>query len=952
MIKIVWRKLIKNKWLVFCLVVGGLLAVCMFSSIPMYSDAILKRMLVRDMAQLQEKQNAYAGKLTMDWGNTARPDNNTLKEDYEKYSALVKKNMDAFPLPIVSSTTYYSSSMYSFSTDKEQVAARAPSAILFYQSEIFDKIQLVGGEMPTSWKIGEEYQVLISTQTAKKMDMALGSVYYLHNYTKLIDKSIPIRVVGVYEPIDPTENYWIDSVDRLSSAMLIGEDCFFENFYSGEVPMMNKVRWAYVYDYTALNIEDLPQFIGYYEYMVEDCTKTVTMNMLAKSTLDTYIKRSEQLQAMLWLLQLPILLMLAFYIFMVSNLILGYERNEISVMRSRGASKGQIFLMYTYQALFLGVFCFAVGPLCGKAVCKLIGSTNGFLEFINRSGLEVRITPRAYIYAAVAVVVFCVAMLLPVLFSSDISIVEFKRRRTKRRQTVFWKKYFLDVLLLAISLYGLYSYQSRQLVLSVTGASSENIPIDPLLFIISVTFILGLGLLVLRLYPLLLKGFFLVGKRIWSPTSYTALLNCSKAGGKEYFIMVFLILTTAMGVYNAISARTINQNSLNRIQYQTGADLVVTETWRGTDANGRPASSLTDEASGTVDPSITIFYNEPQFSRFQDLDGVEMATKVYTNYATRASTGGNKVAYDVKLMAIIPHEFAQVAWTRPGLLPHPMNAYMNLMTQEPRAALLSTSLMEKLEVKPGDQIFLSYGKSSGMMQCIVYAAVDYFPSYNPYLDVQVDKKDVKKDLVVVNMSYWNREMKLEPYSVWIKKAPDVTSEHIYDQLKNGEVTFNVSFVKDTSQQLVLQKNDAMLQGTNGTLTLFFLITLLVTAIGYAIYWVISMKGRALQFGILRSMGMSKGKLSGVLFLEQILLSLVPICMGVGIGTLAASIFVPLLELHADASSQVPPFTPVAWQQDYMVLLGVLGVLLICGVVFMTYVVTRLKINQVLKLGED
>ena len=51
--------------------------------------------------------------------------------------------------------------------------------------------------------------------------------------------------------------------------------------------------------------------------------------------IERYHEREQQLKITLWVVQVPILLMLAFYIFMVSQLIVENEKNEIAVLRSR-----------------------------------------------------------------------------------------------------------------------------------------------------------------------------------------------------------------------------------------------------------------------------------------------------------------------------------------------------------------------------------------------------------------------------------------------------------------------------------------------------------------------------------------------------------------------------------------------------------------------------------------
>ena len=47
------RKMIKNKWLVISLFIGMLMTSALVSTMPIYSESILSRMLVKDLEQLQ-----------------------------------------------------------------------------------------------------------------------------------------------------------------------------------------------------------------------------------------------------------------------------------------------------------------------------------------------------------------------------------------------------------------------------------------------------------------------------------------------------------------------------------------------------------------------------------------------------------------------------------------------------------------------------------------------------------------------------------------------------------------------------------------------------------------------------------------------------------------------------------------------------------------------------------
>jgi hypothetical protein len=76
------------------------------------------------------------------------------------------------------------------------------------------------------------------------------------------------------------------------------------------------------------------------------------------------------------------------------------------------------------------------------------------------------------------------------------------------------------------------------------------------------------------------------------------------------------------------------------------------------------------------------------------------------------------------------NEFAKVSWFRNDLLPYHINDYINLMVDAPKAYLVSSNLREKYKLKEGDTIHISWGDQN-YLEGVVYAFVDYWPTYNP-----------------------------------------------------------------------------------------------------------------------------------------------------------------------------------------------------------------------------
>ena len=62
MFTLLLRKMRNTKWMVFCLLTGFIMASAMMSTIPIYMNASLQRMLVKDMEAFQEEYMIYPGK--------------------------------------------------------------------------------------------------------------------------------------------------------------------------------------------------------------------------------------------------------------------------------------------------------------------------------------------------------------------------------------------------------------------------------------------------------------------------------------------------------------------------------------------------------------------------------------------------------------------------------------------------------------------------------------------------------------------------------------------------------------------------------------------------------------------------------------------------------------------------------------------------------------------------
>ena len=119
-----------------------------------------------------------------------------------------------------------------------------------------------------------------------------------------------------------------------------------------------------------------------------------------------------------------------------------------------------------------------------------------------------------------------------------------------------------------------------------------------------------------------------------------------------------------------------------------------------------------------------------------------------------------------------------------------------------------------------------------------------------------------------------------------------------------------------------------------------------------IYWLTNIRSRELIFGIYRAMGMSMGELIRMLVNEHFFGSLLPILFGAGIGVLASKMFIPLIEIAYSPAERTLPASIYIAGGDIARISVVVGLMLVGCLFVISVLLSKIKINQALKLGED
>ncbi len=956
------RKMIKNKWLVASMFFGILMTVALVSTMPIYSGAILSRMLVKDLETFQSERNTYPGTHWSSIGfyNEAPDKRLTIMTDIDRFMAT--KASPGFGIPVQELVTERRTKSFTFVPaegveDKKRVK---PTGSIRSFTDLEDHIQLKDGRMPAKQPVDGVYEVLVTDRALANFKTVLDKVFVISD--DKIPGTIKIKPVGVLTKQRNDDPYFrSEGLNDWASAFLMDEALFDQEFMKGNKIPVAFSGWFFVLDYSKMGLSNVDDFLNTDKEIRAFIKQRIVVFQAeftapALDTINKYFDRAKQLNKLMWSLNVPVLIMLGFYMFMVSNLIIDRQKNEIAVLRSRGAARWQILASFAIENVLLCGVALLAGPFIGLGLTKILGASNGFLEFVQRTSMPVHINPDAYLYGSLAAIVSFVMMLVPAMLATRVSIVGHKQQLARSLKMPLWHKAFLDVLTLAVSIYGLYTFRNRLKDIQKLGLNADDLNIDPLQFVMPALFVVGAGLLLLRLYPYLLRLIYWIGRKWWPPSLYQTLIQVGRSNSQYQFLMVFLIMTIAIGVFSAGAARTLNANTEDRIRYANGADFVLESNWPNDKpppvVNGPPSASSGPSGEPAVAPKV-IHYLEPSFEPYETLPGVEHAAKVFVKKEATFSMGTN--GGKATLIGIDTDDFGNTAWFKDDLLDHSINDYLNLIAADPRAVLISTTLAKQKGVKVGDAINVGWSNVAEQ-PFVVYGIIDYFPTFNPNppqgsVNTALSLEDRATPMLIVgNLNRIQFHLGLEPYQVWLKMKPGASTNELYEGIDDRQL--NITKVLNTRQDLTKAKNDPFLLALNGILTLGFIISIVVSFVGFLLYWILSLKGRTLQNGIMRAIGLSLRQLIGMLGLEQLLTSGIAIVIGVAIGNAASKLFVPNFQMAFNPSSLVPPFKVIFEAIDFFRLYTIVIVMLLLGLGILSYMLSRIKVHQALKLGED
>jgi hypothetical protein len=263
--------------------------------------------------------------------------------------------------------------------------------------------------------------------------------------------------------------------------------------------------------------------------------------------------------------------------------------------------------------------------------------------------------------------------------------------------------------------------------------------------------------------------------------------------------------------------------------------------------------------------------------------------------------------------------------------------------QTPIAAIVSDEFLTATEGRVGDELQVDIAGSRRPLQIV--GAVSAFPTVDPDSGPMI-----LVDFPTYSALQFQTSGRIDAADEWWLATDNDETTSIAATL--GAPPYSSWKIDDRFSRAELLRTDPVALGIIGALSLGFVSAALFAVIGFVVSAAVSAHERLTEFSLLRALGLSPRQLSGWLSLENGLLVLISLIGGTALGLLMAWMVLPFVTLTQDASTVVPGIIVAIPWSSILLLEGITIGALALVVLALAFLLRRVGLGTVLRLGEE
>ncbi|MGH2344167.1 MAG: FtsX-like permease family protein, partial [Chloroflexota bacterium] len=255
-------------------------------------------------------------------------------------------------------------------------AGALTTAALDYDEGVADHAGLVAGTLAAVPAAPNGAAgVVVARAAAQRLHLRVGDrVAFSANGARPIQ---PILVItGIFTPTDPNGAYWsVGSQDSVPNVLITSDLATFQRFAAHETLFEPSYYWLQHTDLQAIHLSDADALLDHLTRVNSRVAAIAPGAGLLESLsldIDGFQYQYDLLPSILLILVGPIAVLILYAVVVTTGLVLERQAGEILLIRSRGATRNQVFAIYMIEGLIFAGAALLVGPPLGLALAVLI----------------------------------------------------------------------------------------------------------------------------------------------------------------------------------------------------------------------------------------------------------------------------------------------------------------------------------------------------------------------------------------------------------------------------------------------------------------------------------------------------------------------------------------------------------------------------------------------------
>ena len=475
-------------------------------------------------------------------------------------------------------------------------ALGAPAGRPFFLTDFEQHSRLIEGRWPSAEPQDDHgrlaLEVVVGEKTASVMFWEVGSEAVILPYRTDYIEQVKITVVGLAEPIDPDEEYWMgfpsyfspqEAGDVILMPLYVPESLFFDGLGARYPTLVGDYGWYLYLDTDVLNADLVQPTRDAVSGLETDINKRLPRSLILtrlENSRDTGLLASYQraltrARVPIYLFISMVVVVILYFLALVTGLLAHTRSEEAALLRSRGAGMFQVGGVITLGEALLVLLTTAIGPFLALLIFRTL-----LLPTINplggRDGLPLGLAPDMFLMAGVGGLMSLAVLLASNANLTRLKLLDFLRERARPPSVPFLQRYYVDLLAIVVLALVWWQVERRGGFLEQSLATrTGDAELDLSLLVAPALALLAAAFLVLRALPLAVRVCAWVARRLASAWVSFALSRVARDPLPYGSLTVIVMLAAALGIFGASFQSTLSRSQREQALYRVGGDMVV-----------------------------------------------------------------------------------------------------------------------------------------------------------------------------------------------------------------------------------------------------------------------------------------------------------------------------------------------------------------------------------------